>query len=96
MHYKVYNDSVFKSEEIDDKKLQWEAHLSLRYIQTHDYCCYFMKGYQYSNSNSGGLEKIYVIGINSSLSIVTFGYDKSCEGFSMDVLGSVKTNKLEK
>jgi hypothetical protein len=93
MHYKIYNDNEFKSEEIDDKKIKWEANLPFKYIQTHDYVCYFTKGIQYSN---GGSEKVYAISINSTLSAVVYTYDKSCEGFSLDILTNVKTSKLEK
>ena len=35
MHYKLYNDSVFKSEDIDDKKMKIEVSLPLKYMQTH-------------------------------------------------------------
>ena len=78
MHYKLYNDLVFKSEDIDDKKMKIEVNLSLKYMQTHESPCYLSKGFQCVNKNSGASDKIFVTPINETLSIVTFGYDKSC------------------
>lgn len=96
MHYKIYNDTSFKSEEIDDKKLKVEVKLNLKFLQTQEYPCFVLKGEQYSNLSTINSDKIYLSKVNKNLSIVMFAYDKSCEEFSLDLLLNIKTNKLQK
>lgn len=94
MHLKLYNDNVFKSEEIDDKKMKIQVSLDLKYMQTHEGPCYLAKGSQCINMNSNSSQKIYVVRINENLSIVTFNYDTSVQEFSLDVLLNIKIGKL--
>lgn len=68
--------------------------MALKYIQTHDFPSYVIKGCQYYNVNSGISDKIFVAPLNQNLSIVVFAYDSACEEFSLDILLNMKTNKL--
>lgn len=66
----------------------------MKYIQTHDFPAYVVKGFQYYNLNSGINDKIFVASLSQNLSLVAFSYDAACEEFSLDILLNMKTNKL--
>lgn len=96
MHFKLFNDSQFKSEEIDDRKTQFSVKFQLKFMQTREYPCYLIKGTQFVNPNTSKNEKFYVSPISQNLSIVVFSYDKSFSNFSLDILLSMKTNRADK
>lgn len=51
----------------------------MKYIQTHDFPSYVIKGTQYYNLNSDINDKIFIAPLTTNLSIVIFTYDQTYE-----------------